>query len=64
MCIRFLGSHPDENVLDHGAIETKTVEQVQQEPYHLPAGYEWCECDMTDEKVVRRIVLVRAFFQH
>ena len=42
-----------EQIKDHGPIETKTVAEVQAEPYALPAGFEWSDCDMTDERTVR-----------
>ena len=42
----------DAQIMDHGAFETKTVADVQQEPYSLPNGFEWCECEMSDEKTV------------
>ena len=42
-----------EQIKDHGPIETKTVAEVQAEPYPLPAGFEWSDCDMTDERTVR-----------
>ncbi|CAD7698472.1 unnamed protein product [Ostreobium quekettii] len=46
------GSTPTED----GSIEgEKTVDEVQKEPYKLPAGYEWCTCDFSDDKVVQEV---------
>eukprot|EP00455_Lapot_gusevi_P032501 TRINITY_DN3544_c0_g1_i1.p1 TRINITY_DN3544_c0_g1~~TRINITY_DN3544_c0_g1_i1.p1 ORF type:complete len:467 (-),score=153.07 TRINITY_DN3544_c0_g1_i1:186-1526(-) len=46
----------DESVNDHGPIDApKTVSEVQQEPYALPKGYEWVDCDLTDEKTVDEV---------
>lgn len=28
------------------AIETKTVDQIQEQPYNLPANYNWCDLDL------------------
>lgn len=40
---------------DHGEIETKTVEQVRQEPYPLPPSFEWCDCDVDDPVVIEEV---------
>ncbi|PHJ22707.1 myristoyl :protein n-myristoyltransferase, partial [Cystoisospora suis] len=32
--------------LPEGPIETKTVADVRTEPYKLPEGFSWCECDV------------------
>ncbi|CAM9208534.1 unnamed protein product [Chrysoparadoxa australica] len=32
----------------HGPIEEKTVADVRQEPYNMPAGFEWCDVDVLD----------------
>ncbi|RLN95925.1 hypothetical protein BBJ28_00014201 [Nothophytophthora sp. Chile5] len=38
----------DEFPREHGPIDTpKTVEEVRQEPYNMPAGFSWCEIDLT-----------------
>lgn len=31
----------------------KTVQDVQQEPYKLPTGFEWSDMNVDDEKEVR-----------
>jgi hypothetical protein len=41
-----------EKIEDHGPVETKTIADVQVEPYPLPAGFEWFTVDMTDEAQV------------
>lgn len=33
----------------HAIDEIKTVEQIKQEPYKLPGGFEWCTLDVTEE---------------
>ncbi|KAK9815189.1 hypothetical protein WJX73_010437 [Symbiochloris irregularis] len=33
----------------------KTVADVRQDPYNLPAGYEWSTCDLTDTATVKEI---------
>lgn len=39
----------DEFPSEHGAIDAeKTVADVRQEPYAMPAGFSWCELDLTD----------------
>ncbi len=42
----------DEKIDESGPIEVKVVADVQAEPYALPAGFEWSDCDMTDAKTV------------
>ena len=39
-----------EQPTEHGPIETKRVGDVSATPYPLPAGYEWCNVVMSDEK--------------
>ncbi len=34
------------------AIETKTVDQIQETPYKLPANYNWCNLDLNDDDVM------------
>ena len=36
-------------------IEVKTVDQVQQEPYKLPAQYNWSDIDLNDEAVIEEV---------
>lgn len=31
-----------------GEIETKTVDEVQADPYNMPTGFEWCHVDIMD----------------
>lgn len=31
------------------------LSDVIQEPYNLPSDYEWCTCDITDEKVMKEV---------
>jgi len=33
----------------------KTIEEIQKEPYKLATGFEWCETDITDEKVLEEV---------
>lgn len=35
--------------------EPKGVADVRQEPYGLPATFEWCECDMRDAATVKEV---------
>eukprot|EP00924_Labyrinthula_sp_SR-Ha-C_P000580 maker-scaffold_27-snap-gene-3.5-mRNA-1 protein AED:0.01 eAED:0.01 QI:204/1/1/1/1/1/2/231/452 len=35
--------------------EQKTVDQVRQEPYPLPAGFNWCSVDLEEEKNLKEI---------
>ena len=44
-----------EKIEDHGPVETKTIAEVQAEPYPLPAGFEWYTVDMTDEAQVDEV---------
>ena len=39
-----------EQPTEHGPIETKRVSDVSAQPYPLPAGFEWCNVLMSDEK--------------
>ena len=39
-----------EQPTEHGPIETKRVSDVSATPYPLPAGFEWCNVMMSDEK--------------
>ena len=39
-----------EQPTEHGPIETKRVADVPSQPYPLPAGFEWCNVVMGDEK--------------
>jgi hypothetical protein len=34
--------------------DTVKVEDVRQEPYNMPAGFEWCTIDVNDPAQVRR----------
>jgi glycylpeptide N-tetradecanoyltransferase len=34
---------------------SKTVADVRQEPYNLPPGFEWSNCDMGDDAVVKEV---------
>lgn len=36
-------------------IEVKTVDQVRQEPYSLPAAFEWSVCDMNNKDIVDEV---------
>jgi len=45
------GDQPTEN----GPIEEKTVDEVRATPYPIPRGFEWCSCDMTDQKTVDEV---------
>ena len=36
-------------VFENCAIEVKQVSDVRQEPYNMPAGFEWCVLDMKSE---------------
>lgn len=39
-----------------GPIEApQPLSDVRQEPYNLPSNYEWCTCDITDEKVMKEV---------
>ncbi len=39
-----------------GPIEApQPLSEVRQEPYNLPSNYEWCTCDITDEKVMKEV---------
>eukprot|EP00624_Nannochloropsis_granulata_P004311 evm.model.NODE_31567_length_81678_cov_30.212677.5 len=41
---------------DNGPIESdKTPEDVRQESYNLPAGFMWCEVDMTDAQEAKEV---------
>ena len=35
--------------------EPKTVADVRQTPYNLPAGYEWSTCDLSDDATVQEV---------
>lgn len=39
---------PGEDPEEPGEIETKTVDEVKQEPYNMPPGFEWCHVDVMD----------------
>jgi len=39
----------DEDVTETGPIETKTVDQVRQQPYVLPSNFEWYCLDLTNK---------------
>ncbi|KAK9917820.1 hypothetical protein WJX75_008609 [Coccomyxa subellipsoidea] len=42
--------------LQEGPIDApKTIADVRQEPYNLPAGFEWSTCDVNDEKTVAEV---------
>ena len=46
-----------EAVSQHGPIEPpRTVAEVRAAPYSLPAGFEWCTIDVTDEAQVQSAV--------
>lgn len=47
---------PGEDPEEFGEIETKTVEDVKDEPYNMPPGFEWCHVDVMNaaEAEVRR----------
>lgn len=48
----------DEEVVDtvNGPInDTVTVDQVRQEPLNMPAGFEWCDIDVTDPEQAQEI---------
>lgn len=39
-----------------GPIEpSQPVAEVRQEPYNLPSTYEWCTCDLTDERTMQEV---------
>ncbi|CAM9692752.1 unnamed protein product [Choristocarpus tenellus] len=38
-----------EEVQQPGEIETKTAADVREDPYNMPAGFEWCHVDVMDE---------------
>ena len=48
-----IDSLPDEEF--DKPIEVKTLDQVQQEPYTLPTGYEWCDLDLADDEVAKEM---------
>lgn len=35
--------------------EPKTVADVKKDPYKLPTGFQWCECDVTDDGVLQEV---------
>ncbi|BDA48372.1 Glycylpeptide N-tetradecanoyltransferase 1 [Coccomyxa sp. Obi] len=42
--------------LEEGPIDApKTTADVRQEPYNLPAGFEWSTCDVNDKKIVEEV---------
>merc|ERR1712113_697645 len=41
---------PAPEVVESGPLEVKTVADVRKLPLKLPAGYEWYEFDLADEK--------------
>lgn len=45
----------DETTMDNSEIETKTLKDVRKEPYPLPSQFEWCDCDISDPKVVDEV---------
>lgn len=40
----------DATVTETGPLEKKTIAEVRQEPYNMPAGFEWSVVDITDTK--------------
>ncbi|CAL8463739.1 g3273 [Coccomyxa elongata] len=43
-------------ILEEGPIDApKTTADVRQEPYNLPAGFEWSTCDVNDKKIVEEV---------
>lgn len=42
-------------VADGPVDEPKTVADVRQEPYTLPDSFEWCSCDMMDDKECKEV---------
>ncbi|PFH31847.1 myristoyl CoA:protein N-myristoyltransferase [Besnoitia besnoiti] len=38
-----------------GPIETKTLEEVRAEPYKLPDGFVWCECDVQNAEELQEV---------
>jgi hypothetical protein len=41
----------------------KTVAEVQQAPYRLPEGFEWCETDVDDAETVSLLEALLIFFR-
>lgn len=47
---------PDHPPQQHGPIDgPKTVADVRQEPYNMPAGFAWCELDLTNSAEVQEV---------
>ncbi|KAK9815469.1 hypothetical protein WJX72_004194 [[Myrmecia] bisecta] len=47
---------PDKLPATDGPIDApKTVADVRQEPYNLPAGFIWSDCDVKDDKTVKEV---------
>eukprot|EP00889_Picochlorum_renovo_P002082 jgi/Picre1/29112/NNA_004505.t1 len=48
--------HEDDGEIVEGPIDDpKTVSDVRQDPYSLPSSFEWCDCDVQDEGVLKEI---------
>jgi len=47
-----LNQTTDTSTEEYGEIETKTLEQVQKDPYPLPKEFEWYEANVTDKNDV------------
>mmetsp|Transcript_5270 Transcript_5270/g.13190 ORF Transcript_5270/g.13190 Transcript_5270/m.13190 type:complete len:452 (-) Transcript_5270:25-1380(-) len=44
--------------VEEGPVQTlasQDVSQVRQDPYGLPAGYEWCDCDISSQDSVQEV---------
>ena len=37
------------------AIENKTVDQISEDPYNLPAQYQWCDINLNDDEVAEEV---------
>jgi Myristoyl-CoA:protein N-myristoyltransferase, N-terminal domain len=66
---RFWSTQPvlkkDEKTEEHGPIDApKTVAEVKQEPYGLPAGFEWCTIDVTNAAQRRELSIAGSVALH
>lgn len=51
-----VGQYQDASGAGEGPIEpSQPVAEVRQEPYNLPSTYEWCTCDLTDERTMKEV---------
>jgi len=40
---------------EYGPIEVQTVDDIRKEPYNMPAGFEWCSVDVTNDAEIQEV---------